>query len=85
MTETWVDITLAFQEQLIREEMESFRKHIGYAEESLLITIQVNREDSESMDSAIMPKIQRFRNYLDKLREALQQLQDTVNSSYKIQ
>ena len=78
MTETWVDSSLAFQEQLIREEMESFRKHIEYAERSLVITIQVNQEDSESMDSAIMPKVQQFREYLEKLREALQQLQDVV-------
>ena len=78
MSETWVDNSLAFQEQLIREEMESFRKHIEYAERSLLITIQVNQEDSESMDPAIMPKVQQFQEYLEKLREALQQLQGVV-------
>ena len=78
MTETWVDSSLAFQEQLIREEIESFRKHIEYAEGSLLITIQVNQEDSESMDPAIIPKVQQFREYLEKLREGLRQLQAIV-------
>ena len=75
MSETWVDSSLAFQEQLIREEMDSFRKHIEHAEESLLITLQVNQEDSESMDPAILSKVRRFRAYLEKLRETLRQLQ----------
>ena len=75
MSETWVDISLHLQEQLIREEMDSLRKHIEYAEESLLITLDVNKEESESMDPALPQKVQRFREYLEKLREALQQLQ----------
>ena len=75
MTETWVDISLHLQEQLIREEIDSLRKHFVYAEESLLITLQVNQDDSESMDPAILSKVQRFRAYLEKLRETLRQLQ----------
>ena len=75
MSLTWADSSLNFQEQLIREEMDSLRKHIEYAEESLLITLEVNKDDSESMDPAILPKVRRFRVYLEKLRETLQQLQ----------
>ena len=78
MSETWADSSLAFQEQLIREEMDSFRKHIEYAEESLLITLEVNKEESESMDPALPQKVQRFREYLEKLRETLRQLQSIV-------
>ena len=75
MSLTWADSSLNFQEQLIREEMASLRKHLEYAEESLMITLEVNKEESESMDSVLPQKVQRFREYLEKLREALQQLQ----------
>ena len=75
MSATWTDSSLNFQEQLFREEMDSLRKRIEYAEESLLITLEVNKEESESMDPALPQKVQRFREYLEKLRETLRQLQ----------
>ena len=78
MSATWTDSSLNFQEQLFREEMDSLRKRIEYAEESLLITLEVNKEESESMDPALPQKVQRFREYLEKLRETLRQLQSIV-------
>ena len=71
---SWTDSTLSFQEQLLREEMDSFQQQIKSAEESALLTIEVNKEDPESMDPELPQKIQRFREYLEKLRETLQQL-----------
>ncbi len=72
---SWTDKQLDFQEQLLREQMTSLHNHIEYAEQSLALTLEVNREDAESMDPMLPLKAQRFREYLQKLRESLEQLQ----------
>ena len=59
---------------MLREEMDSLQQQIKSAEESVLHTIEVDKENPESMDPEPPQKIQRFREYLEKLREALQQL-----------
>ena len=72
---SWVEQTLNHQEQMLREEMAALSKHIEYAERSLVLTMEVNAEDPESMDPELPQKTKRFREYLGKLRETMHQLQ----------
>ena len=70
---SWTDRQLDFQEKLLREEMTSLRRAIESAERALALIQDVDREDAESMDLPL--KTQRFREYLQKLTESLEQLQ----------
>ena len=63
------DILLDFQERLLRNDMDGLRKRIDYAERSSIAIA------SEIPDPLLPQKVQRFREYLDKLRESLRQLQ----------
>ena len=67
------DVLLDFQERLVREDMDGLWKRIEYAERSLMLTMEI---ESENFPDPLLPqKVQRFREYLEKLRESLRQLQ----------
>jgi hypothetical protein len=66
------DVLLDFQERLLRNDMDGLRKRIDYAERSLTLTMEI---ESEIPDPLLPQKVQRFREYLEKLRESLRQLQ----------
>ena len=68
---TCTDILLNFHERLVREDMDSLRKRIEYTERSLMLTLDI---ESEIPDPLLPQKVQRFREYLEKLRESLRQL-----------
>ena len=72
---SWADQAHNLHEQLLREEMVALSKHIEYAERSLVLMLQVNSEDPESMDPDLPHKTQRFQEYLSKLRDTMCQLQ----------
>ena len=79
MSETWCDRSLAFQEQLVREAIDSLAKDLDLIEQSVALTAEVNDEIDESMDDdahdkQLPQKIQRFREYLDTLREGVREL-----------
>ena len=50
MSETWCDSSLAFQEQLVREAIDSLAKDLDLIEQSVALTAEVNDEIDESMD-----------------------------------
>ena len=75
MSHTWTDLLLNFHERLLREDMDSLRKRIEYTERSLMLTLDICDDESEIPDSVLPQKVQRFREYLEKLRESLRQLQ----------
>ena len=79
MSETWCDSSLAFQEQLVREAIDSLAQDLDLIEQSVALTAEVNDEIDESMDDdsydkQLPQKIQRFRKYLDTLREGVREL-----------
>ncbi len=75
MSHTWTDLLLNFHERLLREDMDSLRKRIEYTERSLRLTLDIGEDESEIPDPVLPQKVQRFREYLEKLRESLRQLQ----------
>ena len=70
---SWIDKLLDFQEQLLREQMQALTQQIKYTEESLTIIHEVNKSDT---DATLADKSQRFREYLQKLKQALHEMQD---------
>ena len=74
-TGTCMDVLLNFHERLLREDMDSLRKRIEYTERSLMLTLDIGEDESEIPDPVLPQKVQRFREYLEKLRESLRQLQ----------
>ena len=75
MSETWCDSSLAFQEQLVREAIDSLAKDLDLIEQSVTLTAEVNDESmDDSHDKQLPQKIQRFREYLDTLREGVREL-----------
>ena len=81
MSETWCDSSLAFQEQLVREAIDSLAKDLDLIEQSVALTAEVNDEIDESMDDdshdkQLPQKIRHFREYLNTLREGIQGLKN---------
>ncbi len=76
MSSTWCDSSLAFQEQLVRESIDSLAKDLDSIEQSVTLTAEVNDEtrDEEAYDRNLPQKIARFRQYLDRLRDGIRQL-----------
>ncbi len=76
---TWCDSSLDFQETLVREALDSLAQDLVLIEGSVLRTSEVNDEtkdamDEDSYDANLLQKIDRFRDYLARLRTAVAQL-----------
>ncbi len=82
MSSTWCDSSLAFQEQLVRESIDSLAKDLDSIEQSVTLTAEVNNEarDEEGYDKNLPQKVWHFRQYLDRLRDGIRQL-NTVERS----
>jgi hypothetical protein len=81
MTATWCDSSLDFQETLVREALDSLAHDLVLIERSVLLTSEVNNEtkdamDEDSYDTNLPQKIDRFREYLARLRTAVAQLKE---------
>ncbi len=76
MSHGWVDDVFDFHERLLREDMDSLQRRIDYTERSLVLALNICDDDSSIDVSVVTPKqkAQRFREYLEKLRESLRQL-----------
>ena len=72
---SWTDKVLDLQEEMVREEIQSLRKHLDNTEQSLACIISVNGECAESADPTLSMKIQRFREYIEALQEAIQRVE----------
>ena len=78
---TWCDSSLDFQETLVREALDSLAQDLVLIERSVLLTSEVNNEtkdamDEDSYDTNLPQKIDRFRDYLARLRTAVAQLKE---------
>ena len=78
---TWSDSSLDFQETLVREALDSLAQDLVLIEGSVLRTSEVNDEtkdamDEDSYDTNLPQKIDRFRDYLARLRTAVAQLKE---------
>ena len=73
---TWSDSSLDFQETLVREALDSLAQDLVLIERSVELTPVVNDDfmDEDSYDTNLLPKIDRFRDYLARLRTAVAQL-----------
>ena len=73
---TWSDSSLDFQETLVREALDSLAQDLVLIERSVELTPVVNDDfmDEDSYDPNLLPKIDRFRDYLARLRTAVAQL-----------
>ena len=76
MSATWCDSSLAFQETLVREAIHSLAQDLVLMDRSVLLTSEVNDEtrDEDSYDANLPQKIERFREYLERLRAGVAQL-----------
>ena len=76
MSATWCDSSLAFQETLVREAIDALAKDLDMIEQSVVLTSEVNEEtrDDDSYDRNLPQKIERFREYLERLRAGVAQL-----------
>ena len=74
---TWCDESLAFQEQLVCEAMSNLAKELDLIEQSVLLTTEVNNESfwDDSHDHYLPQKIASFRDYLERLRAGIKQLE----------
>jgi len=75
LTVSWTDKQLDFQEKWLREEMTSLHRSIDSAEHSLALTLEVDTMDTMDRDPALPLKATYFQEYLQKLRDSLDQLQ----------
>ena len=79
MSATWCDSSLDFQETLVREAIDSLAKDLDLIEHSVALTAEVNDEtkdatDEDSYDANLSQKIDRFREYLARLRAGVAEL-----------
>ena len=78
---TWSDSSLDFQETLVREALDSLAQDLVLIERSVQLTSEVNNEtkdamDEDSYDTNLPQKIDRFRDYLARLRTAVAELKE---------
>ena len=77
MTATWCDSSLDFQETLVREALDSLAQDLVLIERSVALTSEVNDETRDDSHDANLPqKIDRFRDYLARLRGAVAELRE---------
>ena len=72
---SWTDKQLDFQEKWLREEMASLHSSIDSAEHSIALTLEVDAMDTTDRDPTLPLKATHFSEYLQKLRDSLDQLQ----------
>ena len=73
---TWCDESLAFQVQLVHEAIDTLAKELDYIEQSVVSTTEVNNEYmDDSHDHHLPQKIASFREYLERLRGGIKQLE----------